>query len=394
LREIPRIRALDDLVRRHRFAEPVQVMRPTLPSREAYLEKLAPVWESAWLTNDGALHQELTAALATYLEVEHLSLCCNGTLALLIALQAFRITSGEVITTPFTFPATPHSLYWNRITPVFCDVDEKSFNLDPNRIEALIGPDTRGILPVHVFGQPCEVEAIQSIADKHGLHVIYDAAHVMGVRYGEQSLLEYGDCSILSFHATKHFTTVEGGAIVSRSEVQRDRIDYLKNFGIQDAETVIGPGINGKMNEFQAAFGLLQLAGIEQEIEARARLTAAYRERLRDVPGLSFQEDLPGVRHNYAYFTVLVDADRYHLDRDQLHDLLREFNIHSRKYFYPLCSHYSCYSALPSARPENLPVAERVAERILCLPLYGTLPEQAVEQLCEILASLHEGARA
>jgi len=384
----PQDAAVLELLHRYRFERPVHVTRPTMPSREDYQRSLARLWETGWLTNDGEFHQELGAGLARYLGVEHVSLCCNGTVALLIALHAFRITSGEVITTPFTFPATIHALYWNRIRPVFCDIDEKTFNLDPQRIEALIGPDTRAILPVHVFGHPCDVEAIQAIADKHGLHVIYDAAHAMGVRYGDASVLEHGDCSILSFHATKLFSTIEGGAIVSRSEVQRKRIDYLKNFGIEDEETVIGPGINGKMNEFQAAFGLLQLEMIEQEITRRRRLTEIYREGLRAVPGLRIQEDMPGVRHNYAYFPVLVDPERYGRSRDELHALLRQFNVHSRKYFHPLCSHYPFYSALPSAGRENLPVAERVAERVLCLPLYGTLGEDAVEGICAILAGL------
>jgi dTDP-4-amino-4,6-dideoxygalactose transaminase len=379
---------LHDLLRRYRFPEPVTVTRPSMPSREAYQRKLERLWESRWLTNDGEFHQELGAALARYLGVEHVSLCCNGTVALLIALHAFRITSGEVITTPFTFPATPHALYWNRIRPVFCDIDEKTFNLDPERIEALIGPDTRAILPVHVFGHPCDVEAIESIADKHGLHVIYDAAHVMGVRYRGVSLLEWGDCSILSFHATKLFSTIEGGAIVSRSRVQRDRIDYLKNFGIEDEETVIGPGINGKMNEFQAAFGLLHLEMIGDEIARRRRLTEVYREGLRGLPGLRVQEDMPGVEHNYAYFPVLVDPEGFGMTRDRLHEVLQEFNVRSRKYFHPLCSHYACYAALPSAQPGQLPVAERVAERILCLPLYGTLGEDVVERICAILAGL------
>jgi dTDP-4-amino-4,6-dideoxygalactose transaminase len=388
-RETPPVRDLDELIRRLALPQPIPVTRPTMPSREAYFEKLAPVWESRWLTNDGELHGRLRDGLADYLGVPHLSLCCNGTLALLIALQALRITSGEVITTPFTFPATPHALWWNRVRPVFCDIDEKTFNLDPNRIEGLIGPDTRAILPVHVFGTPCDVEGIQAVADKHGLAVIYDAAHVMGVRYGDRSIMEYGDCSILSFHATKLFSTIEGGAVVTRSEIQRRRVDYLKNFGIEDEETVIGPGINGKMNEFQAAFGLLQLEQIDAEIAHRGRITEIYRRRLRDVPGLVFQEDMPGVRHNYAYFAVLVDPSRFGMDRDALHGLLDRFHVKTRKYFHPLCSHFSCYANLPSARPENLAVAERVAERVLCLPLFGTLEEDAVERVCDVLEALH-----
>ncbi len=384
----PQGRAFDDLVDRYGFAEPIPVTRPTLPDLGAYQQKLERIWETRWLTNDGELHRELVSALREYLSVEHLSLCCNGTVALLIALQAARINSGEVITSPFTFPATPHALYWNRIRPVFCDIDEVSFNLDPDRIEGLIGPDTRAILPVHVFGYPCDVEAIQTIANRHGLPVIYDAAHTMGVRIGDKSILSYGDLSILSFHGTKLFTTGEGGAIVSSTEAQRCRIDYLKNFGIAGQEEVIGPGINGKMSEFQAAFGLLQLQLLDVEIENRRKFTVIYRERLRDVPGVSFREDVPAVRHNYSYFPILVDREQYGLDRDELYTLLKRFNVHARKYFYPLCSRYPSYASLPSSSPEKLPVAERIAARVLCLPLYGTLGKDAVEDICSIIAEL------
>jgi dTDP-4-amino-4,6-dideoxygalactose transaminase len=389
--ELSKTGNLAELVRSHRFAEPIHVTRPTLPDRQAYQEKLDRIWQTAWLTNDGRFHEELTAALADYLGVEQVSLCCNGTVALLIALQAFHITGGEVITTPFTFPATVHALYWNRVRPVFCDIDEETFNLDPAKLERCIGPDTRAILPVHVFGSPCNVDAIQSIAEDHGLRVIYDAAHAMGVQVGGTSLLNHGDCSVLSFHATKLFSTIEGGAIVSSSEAVRKRIDYLKNFGIRDEETVIGPGINGKLNEFQAAFGLLQLEKIEEEISSRRRLTRIYRERLRSVPGLRLQTDRPGVRHNHAYLPVLVDAEAYGLDRDQLHASMQEFNVHCRKYFHPLCSEYPCYADLPSAPPDKLPVATLVSRQILCLPLYGSLEEASVEKICAILASLAGG---
>jgi dTDP-4-amino-4,6-dideoxygalactose transaminase len=365
-----------------------------MPSRDAYQRSLERLWETAWLTNDGEFHHGLQAALTRYLGVEHLSLCCNGTVALLLALHAFRITSGEVVTTPFTFPATIHALYWNRIRPVFCDIDEKTFNLDPQRIEALISPDTRAILPVHVFGHPCDVDAIQGVADKHGLPVIYDAAHAMGVRQGERSILSYGDCSILSFHATKLFSTVEGGAIVSGSAVQQARIDSLRNFGIEDEETVIGPGINGKMNELQAAFGLLQLGMLDDEIEKRGRLTRLYRQRLGHLPGLRLHEELPGVRHNYAYLPVLVDPVEFGMDRNALYESLRHCNVFARKYFHPLASHYPCYSALPSSRPAGLPVAERTADCVLCLPLYGTLEAESVTRICAIIEELHHRTKA
>jgi dTDP-4-amino-4,6-dideoxygalactose transaminase len=380
--------ALQALVRRHRFDRPIYVTRPTLPKLADFQRRLEPVWASAWLTNEGALHDELRSALIEHLGVDQLSLCCNGTVALLLALQAAGIDGGEVITTPFTFPATPHALHWNGVRPVFCDIEERNYTLDPECVERSIGPETRAILPVHVFGYPCDVEAIQTIADRHELAVIYDAAHMMGVRYRGESILRWGDYSILSFHATKLFSTAEGGAVVSRTESDRKRIDFLKNFGIADEETVIGPGINGKMNELQAAFGLLQLDGIGAEIANREKLTGIYRERLRGVPGITFQEDPPEVLPNRSYFTVLVDAQRYGMTRDELWRALKLFNVVTRRYFSPLCSHYPFYSSLPSARPENLPVAERISGRILCLPLYGTLEAEAVENVCTIISEL------
>ncbi len=380
--------SLDSLILKYKFPEPILVTRPSMPSLGQYREKLEGIWKRQWLTNDGELHRELEARLAQYLDVEHLSLFCNGTIALLVALQALRINSGEVITTPFTFPATSHVLYWNRVRPVFCDIDEKTFNLDPNRLERLISPDTKAILAVHVYGTPCDVEAIQAIADTHGLHVIYDAAHAFGVRYNGRSILSYGDISVLSFHATKLFTTGEGGALISKSADQKRRIGFLRNFGIAGEETVIGPGINGKMNEFQAAFGLLQLDMVDEEIANRGRLSGIYRDGLRDIPGLSLLEEIPHVRPNYAYFPILIDEKRYGMSRDELYTLLKQFNVHPRKYFHPLCSHFSCYSALPSAAPSNLPVAERVARQVLCLPLCGTLQESELRNICHVLKTL------
>ena len=376
------------LIARYRFPDPVYITRPTLPKLEDYQRSLERIWDSSWLTNDGEFHRELTRALSGYLATPHINLCCNGTIALLLALQAARINGGEVITTPFSFPATPHALYWNRVSPVFCDIEEETFTLDPRRIESLIGPDTRAILPVHLFGNPCDVEAIQAVADRHGLMVIYDAAHMMGVTLHGRSILEWGDFSILSFHATKLFSTAEGGAVVSHSEAARERIDFMKNFGIADEETVIGPGINGKMNELQAAFGLLQLESIETEIASRRAMTQLYRERLAGVPGIRVQHDAPGVKHNYSYFPVIVDPDAYGATRDELWAALKEFNVITRKYFYPLCSHYPSYASLPSASPANLPVAERISQRVLCLPLYGTLAESAVDQICDIIGEL------
>ena len=291
---------------KYRFPEPIYVTRTRMPRLEDYTRKLEGLWESHWITNDGELHRELRSALQSYLEVEHLSLCCNGTVALLIALQAGGVSAGEVISAPFTFPVTPHAIYWNRARPIFGDIDEKTFNIDPNQIERHISPETRAILGAHVFGNPCEVEAIQAIAEAHGLLVMYDAAHAMGVSYRGQSIMSFGEFLVVSFHATKLFTTGEGGAIVSESQAQRERVDFLKNFGIADEETIIGPGINGKMNEFQAAFGRLQLELLEQEIADRRRLVEVYRDRLCGVPGISFQEDSTHIGHNYSYFPIQV----------------------------------------------------------------------------------------
>ncbi len=377
------------LLNSYGFPEPVHVTRPNMPPLADFERHLEKIWESRWLTNDGDFHREFERRLAQYLGVGHVNLFCNGTIALLVALHAFRINSGEVITTPFTFPSTAHVLYWNGVRPVFCDIDPRTFNLDPERIEALISPDTKAILPVHIYGTPCDVDAIQTIADRHGLLVIYDAAHAFGVRRKGTPLVQCGDVSMLSFHATKLFTTLEGGALVVDSDVMRTRINHLRNFGIAGPENVIGPGINGKMNEFQAAFGLLELDIVESEIAARGELARIYREQLEDVPGLIFLEEQPNVRHNYAYFPLLIDAESYGMSRDELHAVLLQLNIFARKYFYPLCSHYSCYSALHSARPENLPVAESVADKILCLPLYGDLGPDAVQQICGALEDLH-----
>ena len=361
-----------------------------MPPIEKYQDLVKVIWDSKWLTNGGHFHQEFERRLAEYLGIEHVSLFCNGTIALLVALQTLRINEGEVITTPFTFPATAHVLYWNRIRPVFCDIEETTFNLDPGCIERLIGPETKAIMPVHVFGNPCNIDGIQEIADRHGLDVIYDAAHAFGVRYRDHPIVEAGDLSVLSFHATKLFTSIEGGAIVSKTAGEKKRVDFLKNFGFANEETVIGPGINGKMNEFQAAFGLLQLDMIDAEIANRRRLTATYRKCLAGIPGIRVQDDLPAVQHNYAYFPVLVNEEQYGMSRDALYNRLKDFNIFTRKYFYPLCTQFSCYSALPSAAPANLPVAQRISQRILCLPLYGTLEDETVRKICAVIRGLSD----
>lgn len=382
------------LIAEHRLAEPVYVTKPSMPDLDQYRRELERIWESGWLTNQGNFHQELERRLQQHLDIENLSLFCNGTIALLVALQSLRINGGEVITTPFTFAATPHVLHWNGVTPVFSDIDPESFNLDPSRIEQHISSNTRAILAVHVYGTPCDVTAIQAIADRHGLAVVYDAAHAFGVRYSGQSILRYGNASVLSFHATKLYTTIEGGAVVASSPQHKERVDFLKNFGIADEETVIGPGINGKLNEFQAAFGLLQLDTVDTEIARRGVLDRLYRTRLSGIPGVRLLPPQADTVPNYSYFPILIDESEFGLSRDALHQALRECNIVTRKYFHPLCSHYPCYAALPSARPENLPVAERIAKRILCLPIYGSLPTETVGAVCDVVEAIHGAAVA
>ena len=293
--------------------------------------------------------------------------------------------TGEVITTPFSFVATTHSLWWNNIKPVFSDIEDLSFNLDPERVEAAITPHTTAILPVHVYGNPCNVERLQQIADTYGLRLIYDAAHAFGVKINGNSILSYGDMSILSFHATKVFNTIEGGAIVCPDEKTKNRIDYLKNFGFAGETTVIEPGINGKMNEMQAAYGLLQLRYVDQYIDRRRKISDAYRSLLHGIPGISALEDMPGVQHTYSYFPIFIDADEYGMTRDDLYGLLKECNIFGRRYFYPLISDFPSYRGLPSAKPENLPMAARAAQRVLCLPIYPQLGEDALEAVADII---------
>jgi dTDP-4-amino-4,6-dideoxygalactose transaminase len=376
---------IEKIIRNCRLEAPVYVTSPRMPELGDYVKKIESIWKNRWLTNNGPIHVEFENKLARYLGVNYLNLFINGTISLLVALKSLDISEGEVITTPFTFPATVHVLWWNRLTPVFCDIEDKTCNIDPAKIEGLITPRTKAILPVHVYGNPCDVIAIEEIARKHNLKVIYDAAHAFGVKLHGKSILEYGDISSLSFHATKLFSTIEGGALISQSEDIKKKIYYLKNFGIADEETVIGPGINGKMNEFQAAFGLLELELVEEEIRQRKNLTEIYRRGLREIPGIHCFEDLPGVSHNYSYFPVLIDEQVYGKNRDQLADLLKLCNIFPRKYFYPLCSSYSCYRDLPSAQFKRLPVANHIVKQVLCLPIYGELDVSIVQTICNII---------
>ena len=363
--------------------EPLYVTRPYMPPLAEFIPYLEQIWQNRQLTNAGPFHQQFERELANYLGVEHLALFANGTLALVTALQALRIT-GEVITTPYSFVATAHSLLWNGIKPVFVDIDSVTLNLDPEKIEAAITPQTTAILPVHVYGRPCGVERIQRIADIYGLKVIYDAAHAFGVNENGGSLLRHGDLSVLSFHATKVFTTFEGGAIVCADAKMKARIDHLKNFGFADEVTVVAPGINAKMNEVQAAFGLLQLRHIDEALAGRQRVDALYRELLKDVPGIHCVPHPDSERHNHSYFPILVSSE-YPITRDALYEKLRDHSIFARRYFYPLISDFPMYRALPSATHANLANAKSAAEAVLCLPIYPDLSMQDITMVTNFI---------
>lgn len=363
----------------------ITVTSPLLPSLDDFMPYLQDIWNRKWLTNNGHYHQELEKALCKYLEVPYISLFTNGTLPLMVALQTLRIT-GEVITTPYSFVATTHSLWWNGIKPVFVDIDLDTCNIDPEKIEAAITPKTTAIMPVHVYGKPCSMERIQSIADKYGLKVIYDAAHAFGVKINGKSVLNAGDMSTLSFHATKVYNTVEGGALICHDEKMKKRIDYLKNFGFAGETEIVAPGINGKMDEIRAAYGLLNLKQVDVAIEARRQVAIRYREALRKVSGISVMEDVPGVSHNYSYFPIFVDARKYGMTRDELYFKMKEQDVLGRRYFYPLISEFSTYRGLESARPENLPVAHKVADSVICLPMHHGLSVDDVRRIIEIIA--------
>jgi len=366
-----------------RNPDPIYVTRPELPSLEAFIPYLRKIWDSKVLTNGGPFHHQFEQQLGEYLGVKHIALFTNATIGLVTALQALRI-SGEVITTPYSFVATAHSLLWNGIKPVFVDIDPATLNLDPAKIEAAITPQTTAIMPVHCYGHPCDVERIRSIADTYGLKVIYDAAHAFGVHADNGSVLAHGDLSVLSFHATKVFTTFEGGAIVCPDEKTRQRINYLKNFGFADEVTVVAPGINGKMSEFNAALGLLQLQGIDQMIARRGAIDARYRAGLRHVAGIDCVDGTHEQRRNYAYFPILVRPD-YPLSRDALFEEFRAHGIYVRRYFHPLISDFPMYRGLPSAAHDNLPVAVKTAQQVLCLPIYPSLPDDQVDRVLALL---------
>lgn len=363
----------------------ITVTSPLLPDLDEFNELLKQIWDEKWITNNGSFHQQLERELAEYLKVPYISLFTNGTLPLITALQALRIT-GEVITTPYSFVATTHAIWWNGCKPVFVDIDPATGNIDSEKIESAITPRTTAIMPVHVYGQPCCTKEIQEIADKYGLKVIYDAAHAFGVEVDGESILNAGDMSTLSFHATKVFNTIEGGAMVMKDAETKKRIDYLKNFGFANETTVVGPGINSKMDEIRSAYGLLNLRQVDASIEARHQIAIRYREALKDIPGISFWNDMPGVRYNYSYFPIFVDSEQYGMTRDELYFKMKENNILGRRYFYPLISTFSTYRGCPGANPENLPVAMRMAEQVICLPMHHALSDEDLHRIIELIA--------
>lgn len=350
----------------------ITVTSPLLPPLEEFTPFLEDIWKRKWITNNGHYHQELEKALCEYLKVPYLSLFTNGTLPIMVALQALRIT-GEVITTPYSFVATTHSLWWNDIKPVFVDIDPRTGNIDPDKIEAAITPKTTAIMPVHVYGNPCDTEKIKKIADTYGLKVIYDAAHAFGVEVDGKSLLNEGDMATLSFHATKTYNTIEGGALICHDAETKQRIDYLKNFGFAGEITVVAPGINGKMDEVRAAYGLVALKHVDAAIAKRKSIANYYREQLRSIKGISFFEERSDVKYNYSYFPIFVDANEYGSTRDELYSKLKANNILGRRYFYPLISEFSTYRGLSSSRKENLPFAHSIADDVICLPMHHEL---------------------
>lgn len=391
----------------------ITVTSPLLPNLDEFNELLKQIWESKWITNNGSFHKQLETALAEYLKVPYVSLFTNGTLPLLTALQALRIT-GEVITTPYSFVATTHSIWWNGCKPVFVDVDPKTGNIDPDKIEAAITQKTTAIMPVHCYGKPCDVRKIKEIADKYGLKVIYDAAHAFAleipkneadynvafdeannvfnpsqaakkVEVETESILNWGDMSTLSFHATKVYNTIEGGAMIMHDAETKKRIDYLKNFGFAGETTVVGPGINSKVDEMRAAYGLLNLKQVDQAIENRKKTADAYRAALRGIDGLTFYEDMPGVKHNYSYFPIFIDAEKYGTSRDELYFKMKEQNVLGRRYFYPLISEFSTYKGLDSARRENLLNAHKMADTVICLPMHHELGEGDLERILKLI---------
>lgn len=360
------------------------VTSPLLPPLDEFHILLKEIWNSRWITNNGSFHQKLEQSLAEYLGVKYLSLFTNGTLPLITALQALHIT-GEVITTPYSFVATTHAIWWNGCKPVFVDIEESTCGIDPEKIEAAISPRTSAIMPVHCYGIPCDTDRIQAIANKYGLKVIYDAAHAFGVHCNNHSILENGDMSTLSFHATKVYNTIEGGALIVNDKETKQRIDYLKNFGFASETEVVAPGINSKMDEIRAAYGLMNLQQVDTAIKKRKHIATRYREALHDIAGIRFFDDIPGTRHNYGYFPIFVNAKEYGMTRDELYFKLQKHGIYGRRYFYPLISTFSIYRGIPSASPNNLPIATRLADEVICLPIHHELSVSEFERIISII---------
>lgn len=372
------------------FAKPVYITQPLLPDMDEFNEMLKVIWASKQLSNNGNMVKQLEKDLAGFLDADYLSVFSNGTVALQLGCKVLRL-SGEVITTPFTFAATTHSLVWNNVKPVFCDIEEDSYNINPDLIESLITQDTTAIMPVHVFGNPCNVEKIRQIAEKYGLKVFYDAAHAFGVKVNGVPISNFGDVSMFSFHATKIYHTIEGGALTFKDPYFKERADSLRNFGIRYPDNVTEPGTNGKLNEIQAAVGILLLKQVEDEIEKRKEITDLYRQLLDEIPGITTSKDMEGITHNYSYFVIKVNKDEYGFSRDELYDKLAEYNVIARKYFYPLCSNFQCYRDYPSSSKLNLPIANKVSDMVLSLPLHGRLLKSDVEKICSIIKTVHEG---
>lgn len=371
------------------FEQPIYVTQPILPDLDELAVKLKEIWGAKWLTNHGRQHNELKDKLRVFLKVPHLSLFTNGTIALATAVRCLEL-NGEVITSPFTFPATPHVLFWNNVTPVFCDIDEQSLTINADALEQMITPKTTGILGVHVYGNPCNVLKLQKIANKHGLKIIYDAAHAFGSEIDGVGIGNFGDISMFSFHATKVFHTAEGGALTFKEPAFETTAKLLKNFGIKNEEEVVLPGINGKMNEIQAALGLINLTLIEEEWRKREKISATYKRCLAGIEGVRLCEPPSNVRNSYQYVAIRINKDELNLSRDEVYERFKKYNVFTRKYFYPLCSDYAHCCQLPSSAPSNLPIARKVASEVLCMPLYGDLELGAVEKICELLRSFNK----
>ena len=361
----------------------ITVTSPLLPNLDELNELIQDIWNRKWITNAGHYHNALEQELAKYLGVEYISLFTNGTLPLITAFQALGIHQGEVITTPYSFVATSHSIWWNGLKPVFVDIEEETCGINPNKIEAAITSNTVAIMPVHCYGKPCKTEEIEAIAKRHDLKVIYDAAHAFGVSVNGQSILQAGDISTLSFHATKVYNTIEGGALICHSEEMKYHVDNLKNFGFRGETTVVAPGINSKMDEVRAAYGLLNLRQVDAAIEARQQVANAYRDALRDVRGIRFFDDMVDVKHNYSYFPIFVDAEQYGMSRDDLYEKMKAENVYGRRYFYPLITDFETYKDIPSAHPTNLPMANKIANQVICLPMHHALSEEDVKRVID-----------